>query len=188
MRRVLFVCIILTLTVMVAPFAYVQAVGVEDKISQAKEKIEAQIEKIKEAREKADSEMALAKMRIAEQLRRSQEDLSRQLEILERFREQLADEKRETTAALSDIQANWAAMIDKAFSEVDSQIQATNSLLSKMQSVGESVGDGATDSGSSITTGSCGGQTAAVIPIHPAQQPEQSGDAASAPPPIPNPG
>jgi hypothetical protein len=186
MKRALFACIILTLTVTVAPFAYVQAAGVEDKIRQTKEKIEAQIEKIKEAREKADSEMALAKMRIGEQLRKSQEDLSRQLEILERFREQLADQKSETAAALSDMQTNWASMIDKAFSDVDSQIEATNSLLCNMQNVGNSVGDGATD----YAAGNCSSasQPAAVIPIQPPQQPEQPGGAPSFPPPIPTPG
>jgi hypothetical protein len=190
MKRALFACIILTLTVTVAPCAYAQAAGVEDKIRQTKEKIEAQIEKIREAREKADSEMALAKMRIGEQLRKSQDDLSRQLEILERFREQLVDQRSETAAALSDMQTNWAGMIDKAFSDVDSQIEAANSLLCNMQNVGDSVGDGATASAVSTKTGNCssGSQTAAVIPIQPAQQPEQTGDPASSPPSIPTPG
>lgn len=188
MKRALFACIVLTLTVTVAPFAYVQAAGVEDKIRQTKEKIEAQIEKIREAREKADSEMALAKMRIGEQLRKSQDDLSRQLETLERFREQLADQKSETAAALSDMQTNWVG-IDKAFSDVDSQIEAANSLLCNMQNVGNSVGDGATDSAAFTKTGNCssGSQSAAVIPIQPAQQPEQSGGTASSPPSIPTP-
>ncbi len=49
---------------------------------------------------KADSEMALAKMRLAEQLRKSQEDLSRQLEILEQFVSNWPMRKRDGSGAV----------------------------------------------------------------------------------------
>jgi hypothetical protein len=79
--------------------------------------------------------MTLARIRIAEQLRRSEEDLSRQIESLERFREQMADQKGETDQAVVRMQKDWKLFIQQAFSDLDSQLRETNSLITQMETL-----------------------------------------------------
>jgi predicted nuclease with TOPRIM domain len=100
-----------------------------------KQDLQIQVERIRRARETASSEMTLARIRIAEQLRRSEEDLSRQIESLERFREQMADQKGETDQAVVRMQKDWKQFIQQAFSDLDSQLRETNSLITQMEAL-----------------------------------------------------
>ena len=109
--------------------------GIDSTISQMKQDLQIQVERIRRARETASSEMTLARIRIAEQLRRSEEDLSRQIESLERFREQMADQKGETDQAVVRMQKDWKQFIQQAFSDLDSQLRETNSLITQMETL-----------------------------------------------------
>jgi Skp family chaperone for outer membrane proteins len=110
-------------------------IGIDSTISQMKQDLQIQVERIRRARETASSEMTLARIRIAEQLRRSEEDLSRQIESLERFREQMADQKGETDQAVVRMQKDWKQFIQQAFSDLDSQLRETNSLITQMEAL-----------------------------------------------------
>ncbi len=110
-------------------------IGIDSTISQMKQDLQIQVERIRRARENASSEMTLARIRIAEQLRRSEEDLSRQIESLERFREQMADQKGETDQAVVRMQKDWKQFIQQAFSDLDSQLRETNSLITQMETL-----------------------------------------------------
>lgn len=110
-------------------------IGIDSTISQMKQDLQIQVERIRRARETASSEMTLARIRIAEQLRRSEEDLSRQIESLERFREQMADQKGETDQAVVRMQKDWKQFIQQAFSDLDSQLRETNSLITQMETL-----------------------------------------------------
>ncbi len=110
-------------------------IGIDSTISQMKQDLQTQVERIRRARETASSEMTLARMRIAEQLRRSEEDLSRQIESLERFREQMADQKGQTDQAVVQMQRDWKQFIQQAFSDLDSQLRETNSLITQMETL-----------------------------------------------------
>jgi chromosome segregation ATPase len=134
MRRFLFVASSI-LWVFTGTLALAQQSGVENRIQDTKTQIEAQIEKIREAREKAENEMVLAKIRVGEQLRKSEEELKRQLEVLDRFRDKLADEKNETNQAIVAVQRDWGDLVQKACSDIEAQIDTTNSLISDLQGV-----------------------------------------------------
>lgn len=110
-------------------------IGIDSTISQMRQDLQIQVERIRRARETASSEMTLARIRIAEQLRRSEEDLSRQIESLERFREQMADQKGETDQAVVRMQKDWKLFIQQAFSDLDSQLRETNSLITQMETL-----------------------------------------------------
>ena len=110
-------------------------IGIDSTISQMKQDLQIQVERIRRARETASSEMTLARIRIAEQLRRSEEDLSRQIESLERFREQMADQKGETDQAVVRMQKDWKQFIQQAFSDLDSQLRETNGLITQMEAL-----------------------------------------------------
>ena len=110
-------------------------IGIDSTISQMRQDLQIQVERIRRARETASSEMTLARIRIAEQLRRSEEDLSRQIESLERFREQMADQKGETDQAVVRMQKDWKQFIQQAFSDLDSQLRETNSLITQMETL-----------------------------------------------------
>jgi hypothetical protein len=110
-------------------------IGIDSTISQMKQDLQIQVERIRRARENASSEMTLARIRIAEQLRRSEEDLSRQIESLERFREQMADQKGQTDQAVVQMQRDWKQFIQQAFSDLDSQLRETNSLITQMETL-----------------------------------------------------
>jgi|GEM_PF-962446 len=110
-------------------------IGIDSTISQMKQDLQTQVERIRRARENASSEMTLARIRIAEQLRRSEEDLSRQIESLERFREQMADQKGQTDQAVVQMQRDWKQFIQQAFSDLDSQLRETNSLITQMETL-----------------------------------------------------
>ena len=103
-------------------------IGIDSTISQMKQDLQIQVERIRRAHETASSEMTLARIRIAEQLRRSEEDLSRQIESLERFREQMADQKGETDQAVVRMQKDWKQFIQQAFSDLDSQLRKPTAL------------------------------------------------------------
>jgi len=143
MKKIVLACLVPIFSLYSICSALGQSSDIEIKIHQAQQRIDAQMEKIKLAREQADTEMTLAKMRIGEQLRRSQEDLARQMETLERLKEKLAEQKVGTESAIQAIRSNWSGM-NKAFTDVESGIQNTNSLLSKMQNVRDDLGDGST--------------------------------------------
>jgi hypothetical protein len=134
MRRFLFVasCIF---WMFAGTVVFAQQSGVENRIQDTKTQIEPQIEKIREAREKAENEMVLAKIRVGEQLRKSEDELKRQLEVLDRFRDKLADEKNETNQAIVAVQKDWTDLVQKACSDIETQIDTTNSLISDLQGV-----------------------------------------------------
>jgi hypothetical protein len=112
-----------------------ETIGIDSTISQMKQDLQIQVERIRRARETASSQMTLARIRIAEQLRRSEEDLSRQIESLERFREQMADQKGETDQAVVRMQKDWKQFIQQAFSDLDSQLRETNGLITQMETL-----------------------------------------------------
>jgi hypothetical protein len=110
-------------------------IGIDSTIGQMKQDLQTQVERIRRARETASTQMTLARIRIAEQLRRSEEDLSRQIDSLERFREQMADQKGETDQAVAQMQRDWKQFIQQAFSDLDSQLRETNSLITQMETL-----------------------------------------------------
>ncbi|MBI5248121.1 MAG: hypothetical protein HY912_01390 [Desulfomonile tiedjei] len=177
MTKVRLGCLISVIAITVISSARAQSPEVQGKIRQTQQKIDAQIERIRQARELADSEMALAKIRIGEQLRKSQEDLARQTENLERLREKLAEQKSETSASVSDIRNNWSEMIDKAFSDVESGIQDANSLINKMQRIGEEIQEDTEGKNSASCNGSssAGPTTTTDVTVQTSPQPEDSG-------------
>jgi chromosome segregation ATPase len=136
MKTILLISIILaaTATASLAAQSSVCA-GIDSTISQMKQDLEIQIERIRKARETASSQMTLARLRIAEQLRRSEEDLSTQIESLERFREQMADQKDDTDQAVAQMQNDWKQFSQQAFSDLDSQLRDTNSLITEMENL-----------------------------------------------------
>ncbi|AFM24194.1 hypothetical protein [Desulfomonile tiedjei] len=162
MRRFLFVaCSIFWVFAGTSVFA--QQSGVENRIQDTKTQIEAQIEKIREAREKAENEVVLAKIRVGEQLRRSEEELKRQLEVLDRFRDKLSDEKYETNQAVVAVQRDWSDLVQKACSDIEAQIDTTNSLISDLQGMrkqmdGEVLGSSIPNQAEN-TTKTCSGAT-----------------------------
>lgn len=132
MRRFLFVASSI-LWVFAGTWAFAQQYGVENRIQDTKTQIEAQIEKIREAREKTENEMILAKIRVGEQLRKSEEELKRQLEVLDRFRDKLSDDKYATKQEVAAVQRVWSDLVQKACSDIEAQIEMTNSLISDLQ-------------------------------------------------------
>jgi chromosome segregation ATPase len=98
--------------------------------------------------------MTLARLRIAEQLRRSEEDLTRQIESLERFREQMADQKDDTDRAVAQMQNDWKQFSQQAFSDLDSQLRDTNSLITQLENLRDRF-----DVDPESLSGSSGGQT-----------------------------
>jgi hypothetical protein len=136
MKTILLLSLILAVTVTATTAAQAsETIGIDSTISQMKQDLQIQVERIRRARETASSQMTLARIRIAEQLRRSEEDLSRQIESLERFREQMADQKGETDQAVVRIQKDWKQFIQQAFSDLDSQLRETNSLITQMETL-----------------------------------------------------
>jgi hypothetical protein len=136
MKPILLLSLILAVIATASTAAQASApIGIDSTISQMKQDLQIQVERIRRARETASSEMTLARIRIAEQLRRSEEDLIRQIESLERFREQMADQKGETDQAVAQIQRDWKQFIQQAFSDLDSQLRETNSLITQMESL-----------------------------------------------------
>jgi chromosome segregation ATPase len=136
MKTNLLLCLILAAIATASTAAQASGTtGIDSTISQMKQDLQIQVERIRRARETASSEMTLARIRIAEQLRRSEEDLSRQIESLERFREQMADQKGETDQAVVRMQKDWKQFIQQAFSDLDSQLRDTNSLITQMETL-----------------------------------------------------
>lgn len=136
MKTILLLCLILAAIATASTAAQASGTtGIDSTISQMKQDLQIQVERIRRARETASSEMTLARIRIAEQLRRSEEDLSRQIESLERFREQIADRKGETDQAVVRMQKDWKQFIQQAFSDLDSQLRETNSLITQMETL-----------------------------------------------------
>ena len=111
------------------------------KIDAIKQTLEVQLERIRNAREKADTQMSLAKIRIAERLRLSSEELTRQLEVLDRLREQLSAGSGESQQAIDQFKTNWGGLLETAFSEINSQVAQTNSLISQMEALRDSFDD-----------------------------------------------
>ena len=105
------------------------------KLSQMKEDLQVQVERIRRAQDTADSHMTLARLRIAEQLRRSEDDLTGQIERLERFREQLADERGVNEQGVPVMQQDWQQFVSTATSDLHLQLQKTNGLIAQMQSL-----------------------------------------------------
>ncbi len=138
MRRFLFVASSI-LWVFAGTLAFAQQSGVENRIQDTKTQIEAQIEKIREAREKAENEVVLAKIRVGEQLRKSEDELKRQLEVLDRFRDKLSDEKYEANQAVVAVQREWSDLVQKACSDIEAQIDTTNSLISDLQGMRKQI-------------------------------------------------
>lgn len=136
MKTILLIGVILAATATMGMAAQSSvSTGMDSTISQMKQNLETQIERIRKARDTASSQMSLARIRIAEQLRRSEEDLTRQIESLERFREQMVDQKDDTDAAVAQMQNDWKQFIQQAFSDLDSQLRDTNSLIAQMESL-----------------------------------------------------
>jgi hypothetical protein len=115
--------------------------GADVKIDAIKQTLEVQLERIRNAREKADTQMSLAKIRIAERLRLSSEELTRQLEVLDRLREQLSAGSGESQQAIDQFKTNWGGLLETAFSEINSQVAQTNSLISQMEALRDSFDD-----------------------------------------------
>ncbi|MGO9569224.1 MAG: hypothetical protein ACLP5H_16945 [Desulfomonilaceae bacterium] len=136
MKTILLISLILAATAMTSTAAQSSVTtGMDSTISQMKQDLQTQVERIRRARETASTQMTLARIRIAEQLRRSEEDLSRQIESLERFREQMADQKGQTDQAVVLMQKDWKQFIQQAFSDLDSQLRDTNSLITQMETL-----------------------------------------------------
>jgi hypothetical protein len=141
MKKTLLTCLIHIIMLTAISFVMAESQESEIEIHRAQQMIDQQIEKIGLIREQADSELALARLRMGEQLRKTREDLARQMEILEQYREKLAEQRQNAETAVSGIRKNWAGMIDKASAEVESGIQDTNYLLTKIQSLDTDVSD-----------------------------------------------
>lgn len=136
MKTILWIAMILVATALSCMAAQTcDTVCMDSKISQMKDDLQVQVERIRRARDTADSQMTLARLRVAEQLRRSEEDLSRQIESLERYREQLADQRGENGQAVSEMHQDWNQFIDNAASNLHLQLQETNGLIAQMQSL-----------------------------------------------------
>ncbi len=136
MKTILLIGVILVVTTTVSIAAQSSvSIGLDSTISRMKQDLETQIERIRKARDTANSQMSLARIRIAEQLRRSEEDLTRQIESLERFREQMADQKDDTDQAVAQMQTDWKQFIQQAFSDLDSQLKDTNSLITQLETL-----------------------------------------------------
>ena len=111
------------------------------KIDAIKQTLEVQLERIRNATEKADTQMSLARMRIAERLRLSSEELTRQLEVLERLREQLSAGAGDSQQTIDQFKNDWTQLLATAFTEINSQVSQTNSLISQMETLRNSFGD-----------------------------------------------
>lgn len=136
MKNILLVCLILMAFATEGTAAQSSVTsGIDSTISQMKQDLQTQVERIRRARETASSQMTLARLRIAEQLRRSEEDLTLQIESLERFREQMADQRGETDQTVALMQKDWKQFIQQAFSDLDSQLRETNGLIAQMDTL-----------------------------------------------------
>jgi uncharacterized phage infection (PIP) family protein YhgE len=144
MKTILTICFILTIAIGIAA-THSRAddyTSLDNRIRKLKGSIEVQIERIKSAREKSDTEMGLARIRLAEQLRRSEEDLYRQAAALERFHEQLADQVTEVKSAVVGYQRNWKSPMQQALTEIETQLQSTNALMTQMETARNNLESG----------------------------------------------
>lgn len=115
-------------------------VGFDSTIRLLQEQITLQLERIRVAREKADNQMSLARIRIDEQLRRSGEDLAVQIEALERLREQLGEKTRQTEQNISLWKEESAHLFSGALTDIASQINQTNELIGRLNTIRNQVG------------------------------------------------
>jgi hypothetical protein len=104
------------------------------------EQLEVQIERTKAIRDKADTAVNLARLRIAQQLERSQEELSQQLELLQRLRDQLAEQINQAQVTAQQLQSAWSERLRKAAGDVENQISILNTLLNRMDALRIQVG------------------------------------------------
>ncbi len=136
MKTILWIATILAATAISSMAAqFCDSTCMDSKISQMKEDLQIQLERIRRARDTADSKMTLAKLRIAEQLRRSEDDLTGQIERLERYREQLTDQRSGNGQVASEMQQDWTRYVADAASNLHHQLQQTNDLIARMESL-----------------------------------------------------
>jgi hypothetical protein len=108
--------------------------------------IDTQIERIKTTRDSTDGQISLARLRVGEQIRKSQEDLAVQMELLQRLREQLEEQKAQTEQSVARMNNDLSTLSTTAFSAIEEQISKTNDLIGRMEKIRQEV------SGESSTT------------------------------------
>jgi len=116
------------------------------RINSLKTAIDTQIERIKTTRDSSDGQISLARLRVGEQIRKSQEDLSVQMELLQRLREQLEEQKAQAEQSVARMNNDLSTLSTTAFSAIEEQISKTNDLIGRMEKIRQEV------SGESSTT------------------------------------
>jgi hypothetical protein len=116
------------------------------RINSLKTAIDTQIERIKTTRDSTDGQISLARLRVGEQIRKSQEDLAVQMELLQRLREQLEEQKAQTEQSVARMNNDLSTLSTTAFSAIEEQISKTNDLIGRMEKIRQEV------SGESSTT------------------------------------
>jgi len=116
------------------------------RINSLKTAIDTQIERIKTTRDSTDDQISLARLRVGEQIRKSQEDLAVQMEVLQRLREQLEEQKSQAEQSVARMNNDLSTLSTTAFSAIEEQISKTNDLIGRMEKIRQEV------SGESSTT------------------------------------
>ena len=109
------------------------------RIDSLKTAIDTQIERIKVTRDSTDGQISLARLRIGEQIRKSQEDLAVQMELLQRLREQLEEQKAQAEQSVARMNNDLSTLSTTAFSAIEEQISKTNDLIGRMDKIRQEV-------------------------------------------------
>lgn len=107
----------------------------ENRLLSIQAKAEGQIERIKAARERAEERLEVRQGRSFEQLTRSQEDLLRQIEMLQRVREQIQDQVRESGAAARSAAPETMQELCASLSEIEVQLSASRALAKQIEAI-----------------------------------------------------
>ncbi len=109
------------------------------RINSLKTAIDTQIERIKTTRDSTDGQISLARLRVGEQIRKSQEDLAVQMELLQRLREQLEEQKAQAEQSVARMNSDLSTLSTTAFSAIEEQISKTNDLIGRMEKIRQDV-------------------------------------------------
>ncbi len=111
------------------------ACAAENRFSSIQRAAEGQIERIKAARERADERLEVTQDRSFGELKRSEEDLLRQIEILERVREQIQDQMKESDAASRSMAPEAIQELCASLSEIQVQLSGARALAKQLQAI-----------------------------------------------------
>jgi hypothetical protein len=147
MKSIAKISLILATVVATGMLWHVAPCAAETRFSSIQRAAEGQIERIKAARERADERLEVTQDRSFEELRRSEEDLLRQIEILERVREQVQDQMRESDSASRSRAPEAMQELCASLSEIEVQLSGARALAKQLEAIRQEAESKAAKSG-----------------------------------------